>query len=74
MKSSWAARVTLSAFAANSRDLVIVIRERSPLRVVRAGEAELAAHAARLAAIDKSSGGSCLWLKEDTEPVTAAGG
>lgn len=37
--------------------------ERPALRVVRAGQAELAAHAARLAAIDKSSGGACLWLR-----------
>jgi len=51
-----------------------ITRERSPLRVVRAGEAELAAHGARLAAIDKASGGSCLWLKEDMESVTATEG
>jgi DNA polymerase-3 subunit epsilon len=37
--------------------------KRPPLVVVRAGEEELAAHQARLAAIDKASGGGCLWLK-----------
>jgi DNA polymerase-3 subunit epsilon len=37
--------------------------QRSPLRVVRANEDELAAHRTRLAAIDEASGGKCLWLK-----------
>jgi DNA polymerase-3 subunit epsilon len=37
--------------------------DRPPLRIVRATEAELAAHEARLAAIDKASGGQCVWLK-----------
>jgi DNA polymerase-3 subunit epsilon len=36
---------------------------RAPLKVVRASEAELSAHQERLTAIDKSSGGSCVWLK-----------
>jgi DNA polymerase-3 subunit epsilon len=36
---------------------------RPPLRVVRASADEVAAHGERLAAIDKSSGGQCLWLK-----------
>ena len=39
--------------------------ERPPLRVVRASAAELAAHQARLAAIEKASEGGCLWLKID---------
>ncbi len=39
-----------------------VRRERWPdLRVVTAGEEERLAHAARLAAIDKASGGRCVW-------------
>ena len=33
-----------------------------PLRIVRADENEAAAHQARLAFIDESSGGKCLWL------------
>ena len=37
--------------------------ERPPLRVVRASEAELVAHAERLEAIDRASGGGCLWLR-----------
>jgi DNA polymerase-3 subunit epsilon len=37
--------------------------DRPPLPVVRAGEYDLAAHDARLAAIDAASGGSCLWRK-----------
>jgi DNA polymerase-3 subunit epsilon len=35
--------------------------ERPALPVVRAGEAERAAHDARLSAIDRVSGGRCLW-------------
>ncbi|MBK1700928.1 DNA polymerase III subunit epsilon [Thiococcus pfennigii] len=39
-------------------------RSRRPaLRVVRASDAELAAHRDRLAAIDKASGGACLWRR-----------
>ena len=42
-------------------------QERAPLRVIRANVDELAAHEARLAAIDKASGGQCLWgTKEET--------
>ncbi|MCF7991346.1 MAG: DNA polymerase III subunit epsilon [Thiohalocapsa sp.] len=37
-------------------------RRRGELAVVRAGEDELAAHEARLRAIDQSSGGACVWL------------
>ena len=38
--------------------------DRPPLPVVKASEAELALHKARLEAIDKASGGKCLWLHE----------
>lgn len=38
--------------------------ERPALRVVRASEAELAAHAARLEAIDSASGGATVWRRE----------
>ncbi len=41
-----------------------VRRDRPALKVLRASDAERAAHAERLAAIDKASGGNCLWLKE----------
>jgi len=44
-----------------------VSRQRSPLPVIRATEGELAAHAERLGAIDKVSGGQCVWLKTITE-------
>jgi len=40
-------------------------QERAPLRVIRASEDELAAHEARLAAIDKASGGACLWRSQE---------
>jgi len=39
--------------------------DRPRLKVVRAAEDELAAHRGRLAAIDKASGGGCLWLKTE---------
>ncbi len=39
--------------------------DRPRLKVLRASDAELAAHAQRLAAIDKASDGNCLWLKEE---------
>lgn len=42
-----------------------VSRDRPPLRVLRASDDELAAHAERLKAIDKASDGNCLWLKEE---------
>ena len=44
---------------------------RPRLPVIRAAESELAAHAARLAAIDAASGGSCLWLGLERQPVGA---
>lgn len=44
--------------------------ERPPLRVRLAGAAELAAHEARLAAIDKASKGGCVWRR--IEAVAAA--
>ncbi|MCG6885843.1 MAG: DNA polymerase III subunit epsilon [Proteobacteria bacterium] len=40
--------------------------DRPPLTVLRATEAELAAHAERLAAIDKASSGACVWLKDES--------
>jgi DNA polymerase-3 subunit epsilon len=44
---------------------------RPPLAIVRATADELAAHQARLAAIDKTSGGACVWLA--TDPAAASG-
>jgi DNA polymerase-3 subunit epsilon len=41
---------------------VRVRADRPPLRVIAPSADELAAHAARLAAIDKASRGQCLWL------------
>ena len=35
--------------------------ERQPLRIVRASEAEMAAHKEQLDIIEKASGGQCLW-------------
>lgn len=44
--------------------------DRPSLRVVRATEDELAAHVQRLEAIDKASGGKCVWkkLEGDSQP------
>jgi DNA polymerase-3 subunit epsilon len=39
-------------------------RNRPPLPIIRATEAELMAHAERLRAIDKASDGGCLWLAQ----------
>jgi DNA polymerase-3 subunit epsilon len=39
--------------------------DRQALRIIRANDAELAAHQDRLEAVDKSSGGHCVWLKPD---------
>jgi DNA polymerase-3 subunit epsilon len=40
-----------------------VSKDRSPLKVIRANETELAAHTERLGAIEKASDGQCVWLK-----------
>ncbi|MDO4640926.1 MAG: DNA polymerase III subunit epsilon [Neisseria sp.] len=39
------------------------------LKVVRADESELAAHEAYLDDLDKASGGSCLWRRDETQAV-----
>ncbi|QKE62947.1 DNA polymerase III subunit epsilon [Aquipseudomonas campi] len=39
---------------------------RAPTRIIRASEAELAAHAARLAVIEKSAGAPSLWAQLET--------
>jgi DNA polymerase-3 subunit epsilon len=46
---------------------VFVDRTGLTLAVVRAGADELAAHAARLAAIDRASQGRCLWLRLEAQ-------
>ncbi|MFV5214850.1 DNA polymerase III subunit epsilon [Azonexus caeni] len=45
-------------------------RQRKPLRVRRASDAELAEHQRVLAAIDKESKGACLWLPKPTAEAT----
>lgn len=39
--------------------------DRPRLRVIQANDIELAAHEGRLAALDKASGGSCVWRREE---------
>lgn len=41
-----------------------MIRQRQATPVIRPSELELAAHKERLEAIDKASGGCCLWLQQ----------
>lgn len=41
---------------------------RPPLRVVRASADEIATHEARLNALDKASGGPCVWRREAAAP------
>lgn len=48
----------------------LVLSERP--RVVRAGAAERALHAERLAAIERASGGACLWLQLEPQARAAA--
>lgn len=45
--------------------------ERPPLRVICASEAEREAHASRLERIEKNSGGRCVWLQLELEPLSA---
>lgn len=42
--------------------------DKPRLKVVRASEEERQAHDARLAGLNKTSGGNCLWLKEPVQP------
>jgi DNA polymerase III subunit epsilon len=39
-------------------------QQRKPLPIIQASDEELVAHAQKLASINKSSGGNCVWLKE----------
>jgi len=39
-------------------------KNRAPLKVIKASQEEMAAHQQRLATIEKSSGGVCVWLKD----------
>ena len=45
--------------------LGVISRDRNPLRVIYASAEELEAHQNKLKAIDKASGGNCLWLKQE---------
>nr|VFJ92567.1 MAG: DNA polymerase-3 subunit epsilon [Candidatus Kentron sp. LFY] len=44
---------------------------RAPLRVIRANPEELTEHAGRIAAIDETSGGNCIWKRLDTHRETS---
>jgi DNA polymerase-3 subunit epsilon len=45
--------------------------DRRPLRVILASPEELSLHEKKLAAIDKVSGGNCLWLQQDAAAENA---
>jgi DNA polymerase-3 subunit epsilon len=49
----------------------LIVGERPPLRVRLAAAAELAAHEARLAVIDKASKGACVWRRVEAVPDAA---
>jgi len=42
----------------------VVKKDRQPLRVIKANEAELVAHEEKLQQLQKASGGECVWLAE----------
>ncbi|HVL02689.1 MAG TPA: DNA polymerase III subunit epsilon [Dongiaceae bacterium] len=44
--------------------------DKPRLKVIRADDGELEAHEARLKYLQKSSGGNCLWLKEEAAPAS----
>jgi DNA polymerase III subunit epsilon len=54
---------TAVAQQTGNQSLGRISRERRPLRVIMASGEELELHRRKLAAIDKSSGGNCLWMK-----------
>jgi len=47
----------------DEQELTIPIKDRGPLRVIKANEEELQAHQENLERLDKASGGNCIWLK-----------
>ena len=49
------------------QDIQRLAADREPLRVIRASESECQAHAARMAAIEKASGGSSVWSRLESE-------
>ncbi|VFR19688.1 DNA polymerase III epsilon subunit [plant metagenome] len=53
--------------------LVVGGFDASALKVLRASEAEMAAHGDYLDALDKAAGGPCLWRKLDTAAAPAEG-
>ena len=67
------ATLSLDGIAGATRQQNIGVRRldsaRKPLRIIVADDAELQAHAARLAGIDKASGGKCLWKGLDEAPA-----
>ncbi|MEW6645651.1 MAG: DNA polymerase III subunit epsilon [Pseudomonadota bacterium] len=59
--------------AAAAPEAIRRLAARPALRVVRASSEELAAHEQRLQAIDKASGGKCLWRSLDAAALAVPG-
>jgi len=57
-----------AANQAGTQSMGRISRERRPLRVILATDEELQLHQKKLAAIDKASGGNCLWSKLELVP------
>lgn len=51
---------------ASGNEIKRLASTRKPLPIVAASEEELASHGEKLASINKSSGGNCIWLKDVT--------
>lgn len=60
---SLAAEESMPASTQTNEHGVITLKQRGPLRVIKANSAELEAHEAVLQRVDKASGGQCVWLK-----------
>ncbi len=52
-------------------EIVKIAADRKPLKVIRASADELLAHQEKLAQLDRTSGGNCLWLKTATSESQA---
>lgn len=66
VKLSFSSREAGTESSTSSGGIQKLDNNRVALKVLRANDDELAAHQSRLEFIDKSSGGSCVWLREDS--------
>lgn len=59
----------VDAFGDEAEEIRRVDSNRPRLKVIRATEEELIKHREKLQAVDKASGGNCLWLKQEAQPA-----